>query len=327
MASCTPTLKSLEEDDFMVFKAKWTAYENAAGIHEKTEEVKLAFLTNALSDDVMKYVMSLELSEDEKSTTKKVLDALEKRLKPKTNITYERYIFNSTGQQDENIDEYVRKLQKLAKTCKYGNLEGEIIKDRVVIGVKSNTIRRKLLVEEELTLQKAIDIAKSEEMTEKHIKAIVGSERYDAAPPEMEINRIVKNRSNNYHGRSADGAASAKKEVECKFCGLMHEYGAKFCPAYGKTCDKCKKMNHFSRVCSSTPSANSAESYRPRRQATATRRQQVNVVDEAEDEEYIYALNDDCDFSCGGSEYVYEVQPGPSVKNMKKTLKQFFFDF
>jgi hypothetical protein len=34
-------------------------------------------------------------------------------------------------------------LQKLAKTCKYyayDNLEGEIIKERIVIGVKSNTI-------------------------------------------------------------------------------------------------------------------------------------------------------------------------------------------
>jgi hypothetical protein len=74
------------------------------------------FLTDAFSDDVMKYVMSLELSEDEKSTTKKVLEALEKRLKLKTNTTYERYIFNSTVQQDENIDEYIR--QKVAEISK-----------------------------------------------------------------------------------------------------------------------------------------------------------------------------------------------------------------
>jgi hypothetical protein len=58
------------------------------------------------------------------------------------------------------------------------------------------------MVEKELTLQKAIDITKSVEMTEKHIKAIVSSKRYKAAPPEMEMNRIVKNRSN-YQGRSA----------------------------------------------------------------------------------------------------------------------------
>jgi hypothetical protein len=43
-----------------------------------------------------------------------------------------------------------------------------------------------------LTLQKAIDIAKSEEMTDKHITAIVGSERYDAAPPEMEIDARIR---------------------------------------------------------------------------------------------------------------------------------------
>jgi hypothetical protein len=75
---------------------------------------------------------------------------------------HERYIFNSKLQQDENIDEYVREFQKLAKTCKYGNLEGEIIKDKIFIGVSSNTIRRKLLAEKELTLQKAIDIAELE---------------------------------------------------------------------------------------------------------------------------------------------------------------------
>jgi hypothetical protein len=116
--------------------------------------------------------------------------------------------------------------------------------------VRSNTIHKKLLARKELTLQNVIDIAKLEKMTEKHIKPIVGSERYDAAPPEIEINRIVKNRSN-YQRRSADGAVSTKKGVEFKFYGLMHEYGARFCPAYAKTCDKSKRKNHFSSFCSS----------------------------------------------------------------------------
>jgi hypothetical protein len=198
-------------------------------------------------------------------------------------------------------------LEKLAKTCKYGNLEGEIIKDRIVVGVKSNNIRWNLVAEEELTLPSR------KRWTRNTLKQslVLNDMTLRLRKWKSIESQIAKNISNNYHGRSVEGAASTKKEVECKFCGLMHEYGAKFCPAYGKTCDKWKKMNHFSRVCLSAPSANSAESYRPRRQATATRRQQVNVVDEAEDEEYIYALSD---------EHVYEVQPSPSVKNMKKTL-------
>jgi hypothetical protein len=83
-------------------------------------------------------------------------------------------------------------------------------------------------------------------MTEKHIKAIVGSEQYDAASPEMEMNRIVKNRSN-YQGRLADGVVSMKKGVECKIISSVWEV-------------MYKSQNHFSRVCSSALSANSAKS-------------------------------------------------------------------
>ena len=38
---------------------------------------------------------------------------------------------------------------------------------------------------------------------------------------------------------------------ECKFCLLKHKWGKKFCFAAGKTCDTCKKFDHFkgSSVC------------------------------------------------------------------------------
>ena len=36
----------------------------------------------------------------------------------------------------------------------------------------------------------------------------------------------------------------------CKYCGDTHPKGK--CPAYGKTCAKCQKKNHFTKVCQST---------------------------------------------------------------------------
>ena len=39
----------------------------------------------------------------------------------------------------------------------------------------------------------------------------------------------------------------------CHWCGKSHERGN--CPAYGKTCDKCKGMNHFKAVCHSKVTA------------------------------------------------------------------------
>ena len=44
----------------------------------------------------------------------------------------------------------------------------------------------------------------------------------------------------------------------CGKCGKSHEWGN--CPAYGKTCDKCKGINHFKAVCRSKVTANMAQS-------------------------------------------------------------------
>ena len=44
----------------------------------------------------------------------------------------------------------------------------------------------------------------------------------------------------------------------CGKCGKSHERGN--CPAYGKTCDRCKGINHFKAVCRSKVTAKTAQS-------------------------------------------------------------------
>ena len=36
---------------------------------------------------------------------------------------------------------------------------------------------------------------------------------------------------------------------ECKFCGTHHRFRKEDCPAYGKTCLKCNRKNHFQQKC------------------------------------------------------------------------------
>ena len=43
--------------------------------------------------------------------------------------------------------------------------------------------------------------------------------------------------------------SAQSKVVSCKFCGYKYEYGRKLCPAFGKRCFNCNKMNHFSKAC------------------------------------------------------------------------------
>ena len=56
------------------------------------------------------------------------------------------YRFNKCDQKEhETIDAYVTSLCTLAKTCNFGQLENDLIRDRVVMGIRDNTTREKLL--------------------------------------------------------------------------------------------------------------------------------------------------------------------------------------
>ena len=99
------------------------------------------------------------------------LKALEAYFKPKTNVVYERFLFNSATQSsEEGIDEFVNRLRKMASSCKYGALTDEMIRDRIVIGVRDKDSKLRLLKEDELDLNKALSICRSNEAASKQLK-------------------------------------------------------------------------------------------------------------------------------------------------------------
>ena len=85
-----------------------------------------------------------------------MISKFEEYCTPKKNITYERYILNTrTHGATEAIDAYVRELRKLAKTCELGDLFDSLIRDRIVCGIRSNTVRKRILREKHLNLERA----------------------------------------------------------------------------------------------------------------------------------------------------------------------------
>ena len=51
-----------------------------------------------------------------------------------------------------------------------------------------------------------------------------------------------------------------KRMRECWNCGRKHEFHKKeLCPAYGKACNKCNKMNHFAAKCRSPKSVQTVD--------------------------------------------------------------------
>ncbi len=72
---------------------------------------------------------------------------------PKRNITYQRHLFNTRGQGvNETTDAYVTELRLEAKNCEFGALCNELIRDGIVVGIRDDSVRSRLLREPDLDL-------------------------------------------------------------------------------------------------------------------------------------------------------------------------------
>ena len=64
------------------------------------------------------------------------------------------------------MDAFVTELKQKASLCEFGELKDSLIRDRIVCGIRNDTVRARLLRERELTLQSAIDICMAAEVSE-----------------------------------------------------------------------------------------------------------------------------------------------------------------
>ena len=236
------------------FKRMWTNYEIATGLDKKLGKTRTATLLTCIGADALEiFDPFVFANEGEANDVDNVIAKFENFCIGKTNETYERYCFNKRDQeQGENIDTYVAALRTLVKTCNYGTLEESLVRDRIVIGIRENATRKKLLQDAKLTLNSCVEICRANEKTSIQMK--------DISQEEVQyVRRRYQKPRNNFTPRPQID----KKFDDCKYCGKQHAQKREACPAWGKTCAKCGNSNHFKIKCESgrsTPSVNKQKS-------------------------------------------------------------------
>ena len=161
-------------ENWKKFKQKFTNYEIATGINKKETATRVATLLTVIGNDAIDVFNTITWdAEGDDTKIEKVLQIFEEHCEPKKSVSYERYKFFSRAQESgETIDQYVTVLRKLGETCEFGTLRNSLIKDRIVLGVSNCKTRARLLRVQELTLEKALDVVRSAEMTEKQLQEL-----------------------------------------------------------------------------------------------------------------------------------------------------------
>ena len=60
----------------------------------------------------------------------------------------------------DSVDSFITALYELAEYCNYGALREEMIRDRLVVGIRDSKLSENLQLDSELTLEKAITQAR-----------------------------------------------------------------------------------------------------------------------------------------------------------------------
>ena len=125
------------------------------------------------------------------------------------------------------------------------------------------------VLKDKLTLQKAIELCQISELPEQRMKELTSThevnevkyprhrQRQQQQTEEKQHQpRHQQRQASGYRDESGKSRRSAGKKGEgyrqksCTYCGNVHRQ--RNCPAYGKECRACGKLNHFERVCRST---------------------------------------------------------------------------
>ncbi|KAK9721152.1 hypothetical protein QE152_g21679 [Popillia japonica] len=160
----------------------------------------------------------------------------------------------SKQMQGESLEDFIIELKKKASRCKLEGLQDSLIVTMITCGIRNEAIRQRLLEDDTLTLEKAVELCQVIESAKVRSQAMGQGNTRKA---EMGQGNTRKAEIDMVHKKT--GHNSTKNIIKnCSKCGKK-EHDINKCPAFGKICHYCKIQNHFATVCFKKKKATTSE--------------------------------------------------------------------
>ena len=164
---------------------------------------------------------------------------------PKPLVIAERFRFHQRNQgEGETVAQYIAELRKLADKCKLSDYLEQALRDRLVCGLRQESIQWKLLtLVEPVMLQKVYETAQGMAVAQARAVALQASARASTASvatgPSIQVVR-QKKQTEPPRQRSAD--------LNCYRCGKPG-HSPDRCYYKNQWCRNCGKRGHIAKVC------------------------------------------------------------------------------
>ena len=143
-------------DEWPHWKRRFEQFRLASGLSAEGDTRQISTLLYCMGDEAEDTLISTNISEEHRKDYSRVIAAFDTFFKVRKNIIFERARFNSRSQREgKSVEQFITSLYNLAENCEYRELKGEMIRDRIVVGIRDRALSEQLQLDAELTLEKA----------------------------------------------------------------------------------------------------------------------------------------------------------------------------
>ena len=238
-------------EEFDRWLSRFERFRIASGLNDKSGEQQVNTLIYCMGREADDIFQSFNLT----NAQQKQYDGVKKKFQDhfviRRNVIFERAKFNMRKQEDgESVDTFITALYTLAEHCKFGTLKNELIRDRIVVGLRDARIAEKLQLDAELTLEKAINQARQSESIKKQQSVVRPKSDINDNDSKVDVVRkknFVKHKS--VPGKAQNINNRPNTRSKCTRCGAIPEHSRKNCPAAQSVCRGCGIKGHWQKCC------------------------------------------------------------------------------
>ena len=191
------------------------------------------------------------MSADDRKKYNAVKNKFEGHFIIKCNVIFERARFKMCVQTEgESVDTFITDLYTRAEFCNFGDLRDELLRDRIVVGIRDKALSERLQLEADLTLEKAVNLARQKEVVRKQQSLMTNSVFTSPNIDVLKDAKHARQRSNQQQSRATSRAQISSKPdaKKCDRCfGPLHK--RIHCPARNSQCHSCGKTGNWKKSC------------------------------------------------------------------------------
>ena len=194
-----PEKFSFRPEEWPKWKKQFLRYMNVSGLCSEPVNKQIDALILGMGTKAEDILLQFNLSPAEENNFEAVLKKFEENFIAKRNVIYERCVFNRRVQdEDESASDFITDLHRLVEHCEYGPLQSEMLRDRILAGIRNRPLSEKLQLQDNLTLERATQMVRQAEQVKKQIPQLLGTTpQTPGTAPETAgnfVNRIGPNR-------------------------------------------------------------------------------------------------------------------------------------